>query len=268
LRQSGSLQPQSPRERTSVSLPPREEPRNSFAERRSSRRRSSMRETEIVSVEASVEEDVAFQQAAGIMSGVRRSNQDATASPEAKTRRSTTEATPSPKERRRSLQPPLVVGGEGDHAEAAHRRQSHVAFEVDGLGIVDPAIQKSALATQEDLTPPSTADVDTPSKVEPSSADDDNDDNDDYSHEETGVKEAQGVVEQDFVAEQNDVASQGDDDDDDDYNDDYNADAHDKEVSNRNGPTGSPSNAHANAAVDETMEGKQAALDDYLEECY
>jgi len=244
LRQSGSLQPQSPRERTSVSLPPREERRNSFAERRSSRRHSSMHETETVPVEASVEEHVA-----NITAGVRRSSQDAAASPKAKPRPSTTEATPSPKEKRRSLQLPLV--------EAAHRRQSQSLLEVDGLGIAGPAIQKSKLTTEEEPTPTTTADVDTPSKSGPRSADDDyNEDNDDYSREETGVKEAQGIVEQqDVVAEQNDVpvCSQGDDGDgdgDDDYNDDYNADVQD------------------NDAAKQTREGEQAALDDYLEECY
>merc|ERR1740123_1192807 len=64
---------------TSVSLPPREEPRNSFAERRPSRRHSSMHEAEIVPVEtetvpfeASVEEDVATQQAADIIDSCHR----------------------------------------------------------------------------------------------------------------------------------------------------------------------------------------------------
>eukprot|EP00419_Tripos_fusus_P047112 CAMPEP_0172821934 /NCGR_PEP_ID=MMETSP1075-20121228/16328_1 /TAXON_ID=2916 /ORGANISM="Ceratium fusus, Strain PA161109" /LENGTH=380 /DNA_ID=CAMNT_0013662867 /DNA_START=15 /DNA_END=1154 /DNA_ORIENTATION=+ len=232
LRQSGSSQALSSQERTSVSLPPREErrqsqrrsmlsidpdeeKRNSFAERRSSRRHISMHENEIEPVEASVEEVVATQRAADIMAslghgdlglqvhsannnddynaeeteqepqlgngphspskrgscvqsqqevGVQRNSQDATTSPQAEARPSITVATPSPKEKRQSLQQHLAVTeGEEDHAEAADCRRSHVAFEADGFGIDDAPIHKSPLALEE-LTPPSTADADTPSK--------------------------------------------------------------------------------------------------------
>lgn len=186
--------------------------------------------------------------------GVRRSSQDATASQKAMMRPSIIEATPSPKEKRRSLQqPPLVVRSEGDHAEEECRRQSHVTFEVDGFGIVEPPLQK--LLTAEELTPPSTADVDTPSKLEPSSADDDyNDDNgNDCSHEETGMKETEGFVEQKGVVAEHDILPPKETDD--DYNDDYNSDAEVNEVP-------------AIAAVKETEEGEQAALDAYLDECF
>lgn len=146
------------------------------------------------------------------------SSQDMTASPKTKARASLTEATPSPKERRQSFQQSHpVVGDERDHAEAAPRQRSTVVFETDGLGIVDP-IQKSPLALEE-LTPTSTADVDTPSKLEQSDGFHDDNDDEDYTHEEADMKEAPGVAEQrDVVAEQSDVPLQADGDD--DYNDD------------------------------------------------
>eukprot|EP00419_Tripos_fusus_P044939 CAMPEP_0172820068 /NCGR_PEP_ID=MMETSP1075-20121228/15021_1 /TAXON_ID=2916 /ORGANISM="Ceratium fusus, Strain PA161109" /LENGTH=155 /DNA_ID=CAMNT_0013660689 /DNA_START=16 /DNA_END=480 /DNA_ORIENTATION=- len=95
--------------------------------------------------------------------GVKRNSQDATTSPQAEARPSITVETPSPFEKRQSLQQHFTVAkGEGDHAAAADRRQSHLRFFSDhGFGIVDSPIHKSPLATEE-LTPPSTADADTP----------------------------------------------------------------------------------------------------------
>jgi len=123
-------------------------------------------------------------------------------------------------EGRRSQSARRSTSTDPPHVSAAPCPRSHVAFEVDGLGIVDP-IQKSPLAVEE-LTPTSAADVDTPSRLDPGGAFHGYNDNDDCSHE-----EAQGVVEQrDVVAEQSDVPAQGDDDD--DYNDDYNSDAQDE----------------------------------------